>query len=861
MKTFIKKTMILLFCLCLCVSSFLHVRADEDSEESDETIEITSTYYELTTEKEQTQKILFNRGWFKQDATQYNHDLAKLSLGLATSAFRPSKVVTPDKAADENLFRFLGEAGFTDLRSDDYDKNPSMYTVSTVMGHQQIGEGEDAFELIAVGVCGQGYMDEWESNFTIGGGEIPEGFSRAAQLVYDRVFGYIANYRLKGNIKVWMSGFSRAAAISNITSAWLSDSDFFSQEKVFAYTFATPMTTRGENPDRYKNIFNICGKMDPVTNVPFADWGYSRFGTTLYTPAQETDSDFAIKRLKANDIYKQITGIDFWSNTGMNTQLRVIMDYLLKICPNVDTYVLSLQNHLISLWEKHDAASIMGNLMEMAEDPILINESNRHEANMLLNYISYLMLDYVSRDSGFRRWNDSASLASNMAQTHTPELYISWVFSADRPQDLFNDSKSYTQLYIDGDVIVTLTRSDMVLERYDSREDIEPDSNRYINKIGDKTVVLIPGDNDCTIEVSAVSDETISMMEARYEVGRQAPEKAKIRYFELKEGESVKASFFFNGATHYSMVDSYTETADFAADEYIDTNRLITFERSNFANLSWRDLILVFFGFTLVFLVGIFMFFSVIVAWMRHRRLRKRGYIPKGVKFRPLPIFCMFLILQSFLFEEVYTFLYDADTSGFSVSKAIIALLSLIIAFYGYRRRKNRFHRLILIAVALLGAADNLMPVSIIAGTILHVSAYTFLAYNFFKEDNPDTGQYIIWALLAAAGVWFILTRPGHFGFLRALAVAYALSSTAMTVTAFPLHRRTFRGTFLLLLSGLFLINNQVYGTTFFSHILSLGTYYLAVVLLASSGSGMIRRRSVIESVVDDPDEEVQTAQ
>ncbi len=852
MKKLLKRSLILVFCFCLILTSFLYVKAEDNDSD---TIDITDTYFVITAQKEAQLKVPFNKNWFKKDATQYDHDLAKLSLGLATASFRPSKAATPDKQADENVLTFLGEAGFTDLRSDDYDKNPSMYTVSTVMGHQTIGEGDEAFELIAVGVCGQGYMDEWESNFSIGGGDIPEGFSRSAQLVYDRIFGYLANYHIRGPIKIWMSGFSRAAAITNITAAWLSDSDFFSEETVFAYTFGTPMTTREVNYKYYRNIYNICGKMDPVTNVPFADWGYYRYGTTLFTPAQETDSDFATKRLKANEIYKQITGIDFWSNTGMNSQLRVIMDYLLKICPNVETYVLSLQDHLINLWEKHDVRSVIRNLMEMANDPFLINENNRHEANMLLNYISYLLLDYTVKDNGFRRWNNSASLASNMAQAHTPELYISWVFSVNRAQDLYSGYTFFTQLYIDGDVTVTLSKEGRDLERMSSQEEIDTSIHRYINKNDNKIVVLIPGDRDYQIAVDANSDCTISMMEADYEAGRQAPAQATIHYFEAKEGDTIAADFYHTGISEYSVEDSYSETAEFDSEEYLDTNRFIAFERSNIANLTWRDLILVIYIILLILVITVAMVFSILINWMRHRRLRNKGYIPKNVKFRPLPIICMFLILEFYLTGEVYKLLYSAPSNGVSYSKVMITILTVIIAFYGYRRRKDRFHLLIMLSVFLLGAADVLMNVSIRLGACLHIGAYTFLAYNFIREEKPDASQYFAWLIMAALGILFVMTRDGTFGILRVLAVLYVLSSTAMTVAAFPISPRTFRGATLLLLSGFLLIINQVYGTTFFSHLISLGVYYLAVVTLASSGSGFIRRRAIIESVLEDDDE------
>ena len=308
-------------------------------EVSDETIDLVDVFYTKTTGEDHSLHVPFNRSWFRNDARVYNHDLAKLSLGLATSAFRPeSPLSKKSQPADYNLRSFLDQAGFADLRSDDYDKDPSKYTVSTVMGHQTVGDGEDSFELIAVGICGQGYADEWESNLSVGTGKNPTGFSSAAHLVYDRVFGYISENHLKGKMKIWVSGFSRAAAVSNITASLLSDSDTFSQENVFAYTFATPMTVRDKEPKSYENIFNICGKMDPVTNIPFADWGYSRYGITFSTPAMETDSDFWTKRKKADEVYKEVTGISYWANPDISSQLRVLIDCLLHICPDVETY-------------------------------------------------------------------------------------------------------------------------------------------------------------------------------------------------------------------------------------------------------------------------------------------------------------------------------------------------------------------------------------------------------------------------------------------------------------------------------------------------------------------------------------------
>ena len=451
-----KKGLICCLALALLLSQAAPVCAKAGSAE---TTDLTDTFYVPTTGVEYSLKVPFSLSWFRNDARDYNHDLAKLSLGLATSAFRANEQDDEaKKGTDYNARSFMEQAGFTDLRSDDYDKNPSMYTISTVMGHQTVSDGDGSFELIAVGVCGQGYMDEWESNLSVGTGENPEGFYGAAHLVYDRVFGYISENHLKGNIKIWISGFSRAAAVSNISASLLSDSDTFSQENVFAYTFATPMTVRDTEPELYRNIFNICGKMDPVPNVPFADWGYSRYGITYYTPTMETDSDFWEKRKEADKIYEDITGIPYWANADMNNQLRILKNCLLTICPDVETYSGSLQNNLIALWEKHDVISIMSRLLDMADDPILINDENRLEANVMMNQITYMLLDYATAGNSFRRFNRNASVGSNFVQTHTPEIYVSWIFSADDAADLYSDYDAYTLLYVGGDTTVTLYR-------------------------------------------------------------------------------------------------------------------------------------------------------------------------------------------------------------------------------------------------------------------------------------------------------------------------------------------------------------------------------------------------------------------
>ena len=174
---------------------------------------------------------------------------------------------------------------FTDVSLSDYEKRPSLYTIASCISRKEIVTEEDSFTLVAVAVCGGNYTVEWASNLTVGTGERHEGFNTAAELVENRIMGYLAREGLIGKkVKLWISGFSRAAAVANITAADITSMNLIPASDIFSYNFATPRTTRGD-AGNYENIFNIIGKQDPVPRFTPADWGFVRYGRDLYTPS------------------------------------------------------------------------------------------------------------------------------------------------------------------------------------------------------------------------------------------------------------------------------------------------------------------------------------------------------------------------------------------------------------------------------------------------------------------------------------------------------------------------------------------------------------------------------------------------
>ena len=77
----------------------------------------------------------------------------------------------------------------------------------------------------------------------------------------------------------------------------------------------------------------------------------------------------------------------------------------------------------------------------------------------------------------------------------------------------------------------------------------------------------------------------------------------------------------------------------------------------------------------------------------------------------------------------------------------------------------------------------------------------------------------------------------------------YMVAALLMVVASTGMTRRITIGSILLFLSGIMVMYNVVNGETFISHILSLGTYYSAIVVLASSTRHRGRYRNVAELV------------
>ena len=389
---------------------------------------------------------------FLKPSTTYNHTLAQMSIHMAICSNRPipyssNLVLDPDKY----LLQYLTDCGFTSLRADDYDKTPSLYTVATAMGSKRlIGTDGKPFTLIAVGVCGGNYKKEWLSNMTIGSGLRHQGFDSAARMVTDRIYGYIGSNHITGRVKVWITGFSRAGAITNLTAANLDDAGTIAKKDIFAYTFATPRTTLEPTSEGYENIYNIVGPMDMVPQMAPAEWGFGRYGTDLILPGAETDTDFGRKYELVKDGFVNVYDSSTNYNAKLNLALRLAMGLFLEIVDSPEEYEKVPEAAILSLLEDRSPQNVLRSLRSITVTMKDDDPDKRELENQLIDFIGRLATGFVTGDDDIDAWSNSGSVGARLFHEHIEDLYMMWMTVPLTPDELFNRSDQFTYVILFG---------------------------------------------------------------------------------------------------------------------------------------------------------------------------------------------------------------------------------------------------------------------------------------------------------------------------------------------------------------------------------------------------------------------------
>lgn len=402
-----------------------------------EDIEGSFPYTTSGVDGEKSEKVCnfsYRDSFFSCSSYELNMDLARMSIRMALAG-----VGIGDDAQPTRLLPVFDRLGVKYTEDTVCYVKPGADTIGYAFGERQISETES---VVVVVIRGGNYKKEWASNFTLGSGTFHKGFTDAAQVVTEALSKYISDMPSDKKISVWISGFSRGAAVTNMTAYNLdnlADKGLLGPvkpENIYAFCFEAPQASRdakpGDEQALYKNIFSFVNEIDPVTKVAPSGWDYRRYGISFFLPSVLNSENYYELAPKVQELFCEYAGTETYLLFNEGGQAVLLDRALKKITDFVGTpalYVQFLQNAARSLVLGEDTGS-----------------------NAMINFIKPIISDFVDR----RQQKDDGDSMVNLGVAHAPELCMAWMDVLGDGTALLNCKDCYEYITLDTGGSVTV---------------------------------------------------------------------------------------------------------------------------------------------------------------------------------------------------------------------------------------------------------------------------------------------------------------------------------------------------------------------------------------------------------------------
>ena len=515
---------------------------------------------------------------------KYNHSLARASLALELTSW------TYDSTNPaHNISALLQPVmGMFTQRTVNYSKplTDNSDKAAYVISHKTLTNGEP---LIMVVVRGGRYGAEWRSNMNVGSGSLHTGFSTPAREIYADLVSYIKNNSIGDNCKIWITGYSRGAAIANILAGTINENKLVNPNNLYAYTFATPsgvdLSKVDADAEIHNNIYNIVLPYDAIPRVVMPEFGYGKYGKTLTVVNRNPiiDKDDYFKSNYRNyfkdnieneleEYFYNLTGKVYSVGITQTTTAKTITKALAKLVGNKENYVniyQALLKDLIEAFMCYDSPmefcnSRYKNLADYPDACRVAKKSASDLANMVPGLSEEWCLEYIypieimAYMNGFLAEEvlnafienrsslvDIVSCLSGIGSvfdSHNPEYYISWLYAFDNPKDIY-DTGTYKKLTVACPVNINVydSENNLVVSVVDNKV---VKAMLPVEIIGESAEIYFTDEDnvdDYRIEVTAYDDGNVNYSVTEY---IDFEENRKINYSNIpvKTGDKLEAA-------------------------------------------------------------------------------------------------------------------------------------------------------------------------------------------------------------------------------------------------------------------------------------------------------------------------------
>ena len=206
---------------------------------------------------------------------------------------------------DQNIKALYKKLGFKNFyASEGFTEHPKTDSIGFAIGSKKLKDQNCT--LIVVGMRGAGYGSEWGGNFNLGRNGQHKDFSANKDKFLAALKQYIKDNNIKGHVKLWLNGYSRGGAVSNLSAAAIDEGALkgtgiqLGQKDLYCMTFEPAqgaLISDGLTGSKYNNIWSFINPNDIVPLVAMKEYGFGRYGRVWNYPTQgNTGSGYAAKR-------------------------------------------------------------------------------------------------------------------------------------------------------------------------------------------------------------------------------------------------------------------------------------------------------------------------------------------------------------------------------------------------------------------------------------------------------------------------------------------------------------------------------------------------------------------------------------
>jgi uncharacterized repeat protein (TIGR02543 family) len=255
---------------------------------------------------------------------KYDNSLATMSMCLAVTGSSVGR--------SSFLFKDMGFEDYWANKTLEEDK-PSLDTIGVAIAQKSITVNSKDVTLVAVVIRGDGYDPEWANSVTLGASGKHKGFEDSSMIVKGHLNDYLEEHKISGDIKLWITGFSRAGGVANLLGGHLDDEAYrlggavtlgrndylctVRPENMYTFCFEVPMGAMREDVEnkgtRYHNIVNIVNPNDIVTKVAQAAYNFRRYGIDIVLPTAVNTSNYHNERQRMLEKYDELNDLGYYT--------------------------------------------------------------------------------------------------------------------------------------------------------------------------------------------------------------------------------------------------------------------------------------------------------------------------------------------------------------------------------------------------------------------------------------------------------------------------------------------------------------------------------------------------------------------